>query len=695
VKEKKVSDYCPKKIDANEERANSMEQKNVELTPLVRAAEIQPDSLNEDKRTVDVVFSTGASVVRQSFFGGRWEEELSLKKEHVRLQRLNNHAPVLNNHQSEDLRNQIGVVVEASVDGKQGRATLRFSKRNEVEPIFQDIRDGILRNISVGYKVHQFEKRVEKREIQKGQTEDIEIYRAIDWEPIELSVVPAGADDGAKIRSEKADNYFCQVLTRQEEQTEVVAEEQVEIESRSEEQVEQETRNEPIEQPSETVQTQKGERTMDENTIKQDAVLQEKARQKEIRSLVRSMKLDDKIGEELIEKDISVDEARKEVIEILAKKQVETDTRSAKIEVSGQDEHVTRKEAMTEAILFRHDSNKFQLTEKSRQFAYASLLDLAKVALNARGIKTAGMRPSEIAERALHSTSDFPEILANVAGKTLRAGYEAAPQTFAPFTRRVQVPDFKQVSRTQLGDAPDLELVPESGEIKRGTVGEAAEKYQVATYGKIVGVTRQTLVNDDLSAFTRLPEMMGRAARDLESDLVWGIFNSNPLMGDGVALFHATHGNLGTAGAPSETTLSEARKGMRSQVGLGGRLLNIIPMWIISGTGHETAIEKLLATVIPDVSTSVSPFSRTGRTPLQQIVEPRLDAAFGGSDTQYFFAADLGQLDMIELANLVGESGPSISSRQGFDVEGVEMKVVYDIGVKAIDYRGLYKNAGV
>ena len=87
--------------------------------------------------------------------------------------------------------------------------------------------------------------------------------------------------------------------------------------------------------------------------------------------------------------------------------------------------------------------------------------------------------------------------------------------------------------RLQLGEAPQLEKVNQSGEFKRGTIGEAQETYRIETFGKVIGITRQVLINDDLDAFTRVPALFGTSAATLESDVVWGIFTANPAMADG------------------------------------------------------------------------------------------------------------------------------------------------------------------
>jgi hypothetical protein len=196
-----------------------------------------------------------------------------------------------------------------------------------------------------------------------------------------------------------------------------------------------------------------------------------------------------------------------------------------------------------------------RMGRSGRMFAGRSLFEMGRECLEAQGTSTRGMSRQEAAGAMLTraggmmSTSDFPSILANVANKTLRMGYQAAPQTFRPIVRQVTLPDLKQVSRSQLGETSMLEKVNESGEFHRGSMGEAVEKYAIATYGKVVAITRQVLVNDDLNAFTRIPFSFGIQAANLESNIVWAQILANAAMKDGIALFYATHANLGTAAA--------------------------------------------------------------------------------------------------------------------------------------------------
>ncbi|MBB5224371.1 phage major head subunit gpT-like protein, partial [Amaricoccus macauensis] len=238
---------------------------------------------------------------------------------------------------------------------------------------------------------------------------------------------------------------------------------------------------------------------------------------------------------------------------------------------------------------------------------------------------------------------------------------------------------------------PQLLEVGESGEFKRGTLGESKESYKVKTYGRVVAITRQVLINDDLDAFTRIPAMYGNSIAQLESDVVWGIITANPAMADGNTLFHTSHKNLaGTGTALAVDAVGAARAAMAKQTGLDKKtVLNVRPAFLIVPASLELKAEQLVAqNLVPAATSSVVPQSiRT----LAPISEPRLDAA---SETAWYLAASPNQIDTIEYAYLEGQQGAYIETRNGFDVDGVEIKCRLDFGATAIDWRGLYKNPG-
>jgi len=446
----------------------------------------------------------------------------------------------------------------------------------------------------------------------------------------------------------------------------------------------------------ETIITATGEEARDELKInldaeRQAAALAERARIREIEKVGRTLDVDARLVTQHVEAGTSVEEFRKLALDDAANRSETTEIRSAAAVVT-RDETESRHAGIMAALLHRYDPAVFPLKDDlGRDWAGQTLLDLARECLELSGTRTRRLPRHEIAKLAL-TTSDFPSILADVANKTLRQAYEAYPRTFLPFSRRRSAVDFKNINAVQLGEAASLMKVNEKGEFTHGSIAESKETYKLATYGRIVSITRQTIINDDLSAFTRIPAGFGVAAATLESDTVWGIITSNPAMGDGVTLFHANHANLNT-GAGSALALAGLGAGMAAmakQKGLDGvTVLNVQPRYLVVPVALQlTAFQMIAPNLAPAKSADLVPDYIRALTP---IAEPRLDAA---STTAWYLFASPDQIDTIEYAYLEGQDGVYIETRQGFDVDGVEIKARLDFGAKAIDWRGLQKNVG-
>lgn len=684
--------------------------------PLQTRADVRlaPDTIDAKARTVELVWSTGAPVRRRDLFTGRrYDEVLSLDPAHVDLSRLNAGAPLLNAHGAYTLLNVLGVVERAWIadgtDGPQGRAVVRFSEREDVEPLWQDVQAGIIRSVSVGYAVRAYEVIEED-----GQ---VPVWRAIDWQPLELSAVPIAADPAAAFRGSQ-NITPCHLIHRaaaaQNTETEAMDPVTPAADSRtdiatvtSEDTVTRDTAEaEPPSTPAsrsdaaavhlvDPRQPATAERASDAagtEDIARRVVADERARIAGIYDAARKLGLDQGLADTLVRDGVTLDQARGLLIDSAAERDRSIETRPH-IRMGGLDERETRKAAVETALLHRFDPHRYALTEPARDWRGYSLIEMARAFLEGDGVRVRGLSRDEIATRALHTTSDFPHILAAVTNKTLRDAYEAAPRTFQPIARRATAADFKEMHRVQLGEAPQLEKVNESGEFKRGTIGEGKERYRVETWGKVIGITRQVIINDDLDAFTRVPSLFGTAAATLESDVVWGIVTSNPAMADGVALFHANHKNLTATGTALDVAnLGKARTAMAKQTGLDGKtVLNVRPAFLVVPSSLELTAEQMIAqNLVPATVANVVPASIRS---LAVIAEPRLDPA-SGAVPWYLFASP-SAIDTIEYAYLEGQDGVFIETRIGFDVDGVEIKARLDFGAKAIDWRGMHRNPGV
>jgi hypothetical protein len=414
----------------------------------------------------------------------------------------------------------------------------------------------------------------------------------------------------------------------------------------------------------------------------------------------RAARMPAEMMDRLIKNKVPLLDAQRQVLDELRKRGAEergpqVSARNPDIRL-GPDPMIHIRAGIENALTHRLAPEHFKLSDVGRKYRGMTLLDVARAYLQGSGVRVTDMGKNELAGVALglstrtayHTTSDFSNLLADVATKTLRAAYEEQPQTFRPLVRVVTLPDFKPVSRIQLGDAPALLPVVEDGEYTHGTVSDGKETYSLITYGRIFAITRKALVNDDTDAFARVPMMFGRKARVLESNLVWGQITSNPVMGDGNNLFSAAHGNLETDGdVISIDSLGRARASLRQQTSLDGDFLNLSAQYLLVPTALETIADQFVTVVLPQLSGNVNPFQ--GR--LSVIAEPRLDAS---STLAWYTASSPSQVDIIELAYLEGEEGPMVENRIGFDIDGLEIKARLDVAAKVIDWRGLHKDPG-
>jgi hypothetical protein len=654
------------------------EVRRVEMPLQLRAAPI--NSIDKAKRTAVVEWTRGAGVRRYDWMRDRfYREELSLADGAIRMARMESgSAPLLDSHNQWDLRGVIGVIERAYTENGKRLAEVRFSARDEVQPIFQDVEGGIIRNVSVGYIVHRIEMQAP---LQDGEDW---VYRVVDWEPVELSLVPIGADPGAGVRAAKpADDvpkFSCEFIT-------------------------------PAGAAADSTPTTRKESTMDDKstqggkpaaendagtkaTLEQRAQEATKAERERILGIqARGMKagMEPAAIEALVNEGLSLEASCVRIVDVIAAKKPAPQG-AAVIDVV-RDETVAERGAIVNALMHRVDP-KLKLDDQAKQFAGYSLRELARERLEAKGIRTRGMSIVEICNRTFESGSDLPNIVLDAANKSLRQAYDAAPRTHEMWARQATAPDFKNINRIVLSGAPSLLKVLPGEEIKRGAVTDGKETYQLGTYARILGINRATIINDDMQAFTRLPALAARSASDLECDTVYAILTANANLADGVALFAtATHVNLsGSSDVISVTSLGAGRAGMRAQKGLEGRPINVNPRYLIVPVAKETLAEQYTsADFVSAKSSDINPF-RTGRpSALTVVPEPRLDAT---SATAWYLAADPSQIDTVEYAYLEGQPGVYLESRMGWDIDGMELKVRLDFAAKALDYRGLWKNPG-
>ena len=659
-----------------------------------RAATIAPSTYNAQTRSVEVVWTTGARGRRFDFWTGQaYEEELVVSSEAVDLSRLNNgQAPVLNTHDAYELENVIGVVERAWIDGTEGRATVRLSDREDIAGLVRDIETGIIKNISVGYNVRKYEI-ISAANRPDGGT--LPLYRAVDWQPAELSFVPIPFDAATGTRAATSAERGSECAFIPQQATQPAASQQT-----------------PTVGATAETPTEKG-RSMSDETIAAGGTTYTSDLANGKFTLTAAPATDTRaayiadlcarhgvpqLAAGMIRAGTSTADAGLQVLAELARRDAASGGHrnvTPRIETV-QDEMQVRLAGIEQAILHRVSVGT-QLDDNGRRFRGMSLLEMGRSFLEAHGQRTEGMDRLTLASRMLHfrsggmmGTSDFSSLFANVANKRLRAAYDENAGTYALWARRApNAPDFKSMNVVQLAGAPDLLQTNEAGEFRYGSMSDGAETYAVLTYGRIVTLTRQAIINDDLRAFERLVTAFGFAARRLENRTVYSQLTANAALADGTALFHANHSNLITSSALAIATLGAGRTAMRLQKGLQSEELNLAPAFlIVPATLEQTAYNLTSANYVPSTKAEINEFRAGGRTAVTPVVEPVLDA---NSTSAWYLAASSAQVDTVEYCYLDGAEGPVIESEVGFETDGVSYKCRLDFAAKAVDYRGLLK----
>ena len=300
--------------------------------------------------------------------------------------------------------------------------------------------------------------------------------------------------------------------------------------------------------------------------------------------------------------------------------------------------------------------------------------------------------------RAAFSTTSLPKILGNTAHLSMLRGYDQFPATWRRWCSTGSVNDFKLHTRARLTVAGNLVLLNNNGEVESSSVTEEYEQLSVSTYARNVGFTRQNIINDDLGFLTRQRMRDGNAAARKISQLVYAHLLANGNMHDSIALFHASHSNLLTSSALTSATLAAAITSFRNQTDKAGEAINVEPAFmLVSPTLEYTAKTLLESDMLIGRGDDELP---SGNKNVHQgivlpIIEPRLSNTnyTGYSTTTWYLTGSPAAVDTLEVAFLNGMQNPTMNTfaNPTPDVLGITFQVYQDVGVKALDWRGMTK----
>lgn len=692
--------------------------RQVETSPLSVRAEL--GALDSDARTVDLVISTGAPVDRYDYKRGEYfVETLSLDPAHVRMDRLNAGASVLDSHAGYSLRNVIGAIVPGSAKIERGKRLIGralMSAREEVAPILRDIRDKIIRFASVGYSVYAY------RDTGKTDARGWRILEAIDWEPAEVSFVPIPADFLSQTRA--ADGAARVTAT-------VIAEsgDPVHVERSTMEPIQ----NAPAAVPAPAAPAAEPAPAAPAPAVRAAAPAPALAAVTvatidQVRQIGTAAKMAPAdildLAARAARENLDVHRVREIVIDNLAARAAETAPAPGAAGVSfGVDAADRFARGVMTALVHRADPTVRQsiaaaakrdefaghfagLDGDPAEFRGMTLLDLARRSLEFAGVKTSGLSKMEIAGRAFTmrrdlggamTPSDFPNLLENVLNKVMLAGYATQPDTWRRFCKRGTVSDFRASGRYRMGTFGTLPAL-NGTEFQTITISDAEKaSIQAATKGGIVTISRALIINDDLGGLTDLMTALGRAAGLTVEVDAYALLTASGGLGanlNGTTLFHASRNNIGTGAAISAAALDADAALMAKQTAPGGA----------EYVGFEASIlivpRDLRGSAIVINGSEFDPdnvASGSKATNRPNVIRGQFSDIIGTprlTGTRRYLLADPGIAPVLEVAFLDGQDSPVLETRDGWRQDGAEMRARFDYGTAVIDYRGAVTNAG-
>jgi HK97 family phage prohead protease len=640
---------------------------------LYRDIRLMAGTVDTEARTVQASLSSDTPLKRWGV-----TETLRHDAESVDLSRAADGLPMLWQHNAAE---PIGIVRDVRLDGGRAVGTLEFSRNSRAADVWQDVSDGYLRNVSIGYQVTRWETNDDETE-----------YTGIAWELLEASVVSVPADQSVGINRAKGDH----TVAEQNDGTTVNSDDG-------------------------TPTVVKFKRAFEDGQTAgmKSGAEKERGRLREIDGIFSMSVIPDSaafraLRGTAIDEGWSVDVTRQQAMELLGSDASPLASRTtddagatphqrrSATATAGEDSIDKWREVASLCVAVRSglETDREKVAGlRATEFGGYKLSDLARSYLRSigqpipgdqRGVVAAALTRATIG----HTTSDFANILIDAANKSAQAGYMEAPETWRAWARVVSVPDFKANYFPQLSTFGDLDVVPEGGEYKYGTFSDFKESMTLKTYGKLFSISRQAIINDDLNSFTQVPRHMGRAAARMVGDEAYGVLTTNGNMNDGNPLFddtnHANQVDNGSGAVPSVATLNAGFASFGVQTDPAGNVLNLSPSYLIAPKALEGTVRVLLESANdPAATTPDVPNIYRGR--LTGVYEARLDA---NDAAQWYLACNPSMCETVGVALLDGIDAPYLEEEETLTVDGMVYKVRMDCVAGALDWRGLYENDG-
>lgn len=304
------------------------------------------------------------------------------------------------------------------------------------------------------------------------------------------------------------------------------------------------------------------------------------------------------------------------------------------------------------------------------------------------------MSAADHAIKASFSNVSLSGILADVYNKRLMQGFMSADQSWREIAAISSVSDFKQINSYRLNMTGGFDKVGPGGELKHGQLSDESFSNKAETYGKMLGLTRQDIINDDLGALSSIPFMFGRAAANSFNRVFWTEFLDN-------ASFF-TGSSINSSGAAlSVSGLDSAEQGFYAITAADGEVTGIKPAILLVPIGLKNLAKQLFNDTVLGVTSlgatnakAKDPISNPFAGQFRPVASPYLsDATISGySPIDYYLLADPMDCPVIQAVFLGGRQTPIVESSQAeFNTLGIQYRAYMDFGAKKQDPKGGYK----
>ena len=640
---------------------------------LRRALTIDPASYDEEARTIELCYATTAPVDRYDY-----TEILAISEDAIDTTRLDAGAVYLiRDHMP--YGDPLGLIVSHRVDGDRAYATIRLSENDAVAGVLKDIASGLYRTCSVGYQVVKTE---------TEETDSGTVVTVVRWMPFEVSMTVIPADINAQTRS-KTSNPKGKAMAkkpgaRAQREDETLVDETVE---ETGEIVVTVTPNAEgaADVVVETVDVE--DETDEEDEAADDegvAIEDDRARAAAIFTLAARHGVTSDIVTRALREGTSEEEFRKMIKRTRASGSPGDLNARARIT---RDERETRQTHAANALYARMRGGRVTEADAG-EYRSMRTVDLLRAAIgpSARRMddaQVASMLSQPQFRFGMHTTSDFSftQAAGSAIERRVREIYAAVESPLQPLVRETLVSDFRPVASYSIGGFPELRETPEGAEYEAGTVTTEAGTFSIRKYGRVLNLSFEAIINDDLRLLDTAIRGVAVKGVTLRNRLVREAFSAK--MGDGKPLFHASHGNI--INQPLDLAgLSAARAALRAQKDLDGEAMGMTARFLVVGPELETVAQQMVSPITAAVTGQVNPFAGTLTVIVDEVMGPG----------EWMLAADPAMADAIELADLRGYEGVQVEEITNALNDGISYRARTFAGASPTGFRGFVKSTG-